>query len=109
MEENLKTIRQVLEQVNQVILGKEEEIREVMLAFLALFLFVYQAHDTVLFVAALVPEAAALIAYIVVMTLWWRCPHCHKPLPQSPLHGEYVVTHCPYCGGAIDDEEGKDE
>ena len=35
MEENLKTIRQVLEQVNQVILGKEEEIREVMLAFLA--------------------------------------------------------------------------
>ena len=31
----LKTVRQVLEQVNGVILGKEEEIREVMLAFLA--------------------------------------------------------------------------
>ena len=30
----LKTVRQVLEQVNGVILGKEEEIREVMLAFL---------------------------------------------------------------------------
>lgn len=35
MEENLKTVRQVLEQVNGVILGKEEEIREVMLALLA--------------------------------------------------------------------------
>ena len=31
----LKTVRQVLEQVNGEILGKEEEIREVMLAFLA--------------------------------------------------------------------------
>lgn len=31
----LKTVRQVLEQVNGAILGKEEEIREVMLAFLA--------------------------------------------------------------------------
>ena len=31
----LETVRQVLEQVNGVILGKEEEIREVMLAFLA--------------------------------------------------------------------------
>ena len=31
----LKTVRQVLEQVNGVILGKEEEIREVMLALLA--------------------------------------------------------------------------
>ena len=80
-------------------------LRYVMLAFLALFLFVYQAHDTVLFVAALVPLAASLIAYIVVMTLWWRCPHCHKPLPLSPLHGEAVVTHCPYCGGAIDGEK----
>ena len=84
-------------------------LRYVMLAFLALFLFVYQAHDTVLFVAALVPEAASLIAYIVVMTLWWRCPHCHKPLPQSRFTGDYVIVRCPYCGGAIDDEEGKDE
>ena len=35
MEKNLDTVRQVLAQVNQVILGKREEIREVILAFLA--------------------------------------------------------------------------
>ena len=35
MENHLETVQKVLEQVNRVILGKEEEIREVMLAFLA--------------------------------------------------------------------------
>ena len=35
MENHLNIVHQVLEQVNQVILGKREEIREVMLAFLA--------------------------------------------------------------------------
>lgn len=35
MEENLKAVQQVLEQVNKVILGKKKEMREVMLAFLA--------------------------------------------------------------------------
>lgn len=35
MENHLDIVHQVLEQVNQVILGKREEIREVMLAFLA--------------------------------------------------------------------------
>ena len=35
MEKNLGTVRQVLAQVNQVILGKRQEIREVILAFLA--------------------------------------------------------------------------
>lgn len=35
MENHLETVQKVLNQVNRVILGKEEEIREVMLAFLA--------------------------------------------------------------------------
>ena len=35
LENHLDIVHQVLEQVNQVILGKREEIREVMLAFLA--------------------------------------------------------------------------
>lgn len=38
-----------------------------------------------------------ILAGLVVMLLYWRCPNCERILPLR----EWNIQYCPYCGGKL--------
>ncbi len=39
------------------------------------------------------------VAFVVSFLLFWRCPKCHKMLPNGTL------KHCPFCGCKFGDDD----
>ena len=57
----------------------------------ALFLFNGFLTESKLGIGLLV---AALVGYVILSLIWWRCPHCGSYLGKlSPF-----ATFCPHCG-----------
>ncbi len=44
------------------------------------------------------PASAVLIAGIVILSKYWRCPKCGRALPIKNVGR---IDFCPYCGGEI--------
>ena len=42
--------------------------------------------------------AAALIAYVIVCLIWWRCPHCNSYLHKLSPFADF----CPFCGEKLE-------
>ena len=45
----------------------------------------------------LIPAGAIWAVMLVILYLYWRCPHCGKTLPKSGK-----VLECPKCGTKIE-------
>ncbi len=43
---------------------------------------------------------APLLAGVVIVLLYWRCPYCGAPLPR-----EGNIQYCPHCGKELPPEE----
>ena len=43
------------------------------------------------------PGVLLILAGLVVMLLYWRCPNCEKVLPLRAWN----IQYCPYCGGKL--------
>ena len=76
----------------------------VLLGLLVVLLLALQTEDVRIYGAPLALSIGVGTAYSIVLFRWWRCPHCGKRRPDFGLYARsHMITHCPYCGGAIDE------
>lgn len=78
--------------------NKARKICSVLLPIMLLLAMVGRAWESVILMSLC---TGCFVAAVVLMLLYWRCPHCDRSLGRLS-----DLKYCPYCGKSLDDEKG---